>query len=560
MSLIIAFILLIIICVSLFPLFTIAGQPGWAAFVPFYNFYIWLKLTGKPWWWIIILLFPGPNIILLCTMSANLGSAFGRRSGKDLALFFFLPFVMLPLLATKKPTYLGPIDRVKIKKTSTEEWRDAILFAWIAAGIIRIYVFELFTIPTSSMEKSLLIGDYLVVNKVAYGPKVPETPLSVPFFHHSVMGTQNVPAYLDWLHIPYTRLPGYSSPKNNDVMVFTYPAGDTVDIEMQSNANWNQIRNQIAFSYEFQDLMAGGKMQKRSSYLKRANMYMLNSRPYTTRPVDKRENFIKRCVGIAGDDIEIKDGILFVNGEQAHMPEDMQYNYLIKTTPTFNLSRALRKKMKEEMGIHFQDTEGAQFYENEYILPLTAANVDKMKAINGVISVERIIAKKDTFSIYNQQKMNEVLAGTDSTFKANFMSYIKANNAWDLQLDIFPNNRKFNWTVDNFGPLHIPAKGETVELTLDNLPLYSRIITVYERHTLAVKAGKIYIDDKEADTYTFDMDYFWLMGDNRHNSADSRFWGFVPEDHVVGKASLVWMSMDHEGEGIRTDRLFKVIE
>ena len=385
------------------------------------------------------------------------------------------------------------------KQTKVVEWVDAIIFAVIAATFIRMFFIEAYTIPTSSMEKSMLIGDYLFVSKLSYGPKMPNTPLSFPFVHHTMPLSTTQKSYVEWIKNPYKRIGGFGNVKNNDVVVFNFPEGDTVAVKVQNQSYYQLVReygrDRVWKEKEtFGDIIA--------------------------RPVDKRENYIKRCVGIAGDVLEYKNGQLFVNGkEQKHFP-GMQYNNIVTTDGT-----GINKRTLDQMKIAEADR---HMYSNtQYLFPLTQENEEKLKAMKTVTAVQRTL--------------------------------IPAAN-WDK--NIFPFSDKYQWNVDNFGPIEIPKKGQTVKLTMDNLPMYQRIIDLYEANDLKVKDSIISINGSVTDSYTFKMNYYWMMGDNRHNSADSRYWGFVPEDHVVGKAVFIWLSMDKDQpfyNKIRWSRLFSFV-
>ncbi len=384
------------------------------------------------------------------------------------------------------------------RQTKLVEWIDAIIFAVIAASFIRMFFIEAYTIPTSSMEKSLLVGDYLFVSKTAYGPKTPNSPLSFPFVHNTMPFSATKKSYSELWRQSYKRLPGWGKIKNDDVVVFHFPEGDTVALRMQ-----NQSYYQLVRSY--------GRERVWNDERSFGNVI--------SRPVDKRENYIKRCVGIPGDLIEIRDGLLFVNEKAQEHKKGYQYNHLVKTTATLN-PRSL-----DRLGLANDDRQA--YSNNQYIFPLTAGMVNELKTFSNVTDIEQIMDARDR---------------------------------WDP--NSFPADRRFPWNVDNFGPLQIPAKGSTVGLTVDNLPLYDRIIRVYEGNELEVVEDRILINGVEASSYTFAMDYYWMMGDNRHNSADSRYWGFVPEDHIVGKASFIWLSLDKDRSlpsNIRLKRLFSVI-
>ena len=384
------------------------------------------------------------------------------------------------------------------KQTKFVEWIDAIIFAVIAASFIRMFFIEAYTIPTSSMEKSLLVGDFLFVSKTAYGPKTPNTPLSFPFVHNTLPVTGGK-SYLEWIKLPYKRLKGFTHIKNDDVVVFHFPEGDTVAL------------NQPTQSY-YQMLMLYGRERVWSD--KRTFGDIIS------RPVDKCENYIKRCVGIPGDVINMERGQLYVNGKPQKEIPGMQMKYNIITNGT-----AINPKQLERLGISKDDQR--DYTSRQYILPLTVENVEKIKQFSNVVSVN---------------------------------SMIEEPAVWD-QL-IFPSDERYQWNLDNWGPITIPKKGVTIELTVDNLPLYQRLIDSYENNDLEVKGDQIYINGELATSYTFKMDYYWMMGDNRHNSADSRYWGFVPEDHVVGKAKFIWLSLDKDKKfpgKIRFGRLFSNI-
>ncbi|SHE94303.1 signal peptidase I [Mariniphaga anaerophila] len=385
------------------------------------------------------------------------------------------------------------------QQTKFVEWVDAIIFAVIAATFIRMFFIEAYTIPTSSMEKSLLVGDYLFVSKVAYGPKTPNTPLSFPFVHNTMPLTRTTKSYVEWIKNPYKRLKGFGKIKNNDVVVFHFPEGDTVALSLQNQSYYQLVRS-YGRDRVWEDPRNFGKI--------------------VARPVDKRENYIKRCIGIPGDVIEIKRGQVFVNEKPQYHFEGMQHNYVVKTNGTSINPKALDR-------LHIAEDDRTVFSSGQYMFPLTDTSAEKLKEFANVVSVEKI-----------EEEPGE----------------------WDSM--VFPSDKNFPWNVDNFGPLTIPAKGKTVEITVNNLPLYKRIIHVYENNTLEVKDNTIYINGEVATSYTFKMNYYWMMGDNRHNSADSRMWGFVPEDHVVGKASFIWLSLDKDRSlpgKIRFRRMFQFI-
>lgn len=382
------------------------------------------------------------------------------------------------------------------------EWVEAILFATVVATIIRIFIFEMYVIPTSSMEKSLLVGDYLCVSKVAYGPKMPNTPLSFPFVHNTMPLTQTTPSFLEWIKRPYNRLKGFGSVKRNDVVVFNFPEGDTVALSNPSLSYYDLLR-------EYQNM-----------YGDQAREVMKSQTDIVYRPVDKRENYVKRAVAVPGDSLQIVNSQVYINGNPQIDIPNKQFTYFVKTTSPIN------PEVFEKIGIPLDDINYSR-NEQIYTLPLSAANIKDLESLKNIESIERYLA-----SGFNK--------------------------------DVFPHNEKFPWNQDNYGPIWVPKKGETVKLTVDNLPLYERIIKTYEGNELEIKDnGQIYINGKVAGDYTFKMNYYFMMGDNRHNSADSRFWGFVPEDHVVGKASFIWLSLNKDKSfpaNIRWNRIFSKIK
>lgn len=460
-----------------YKLYEKAGKPAWAAFVPGYNQFIKLQIIGKPIWWLILLYLPVIGVLVWVAMAIEFAKAYGKHKLAEHAAALILPFYYLPKIGMEGDTrYVGPPEEQKKvpAKSGIREWGDAILFASVAALIIRTLFIEAFMIPTSSMENTLLAGDFLFVSKFHYGSRLPMIPVSVPFIHNKIgSGPNATPSYLDIIPIPYLRLPGISKVERNDIVVFNYPAHD------------------------IHDLRDGAGL---------------------IEPISMKENYIKRCVAVAGDVLEVRDQQVYINGEKGNNPENMQLQYLVNTTQNFNYRRQLKelgiRPSSENTNVNWKDLNNTTHY--------FWANGKVIKQIEALPQV----VKSDTID----EKGPEYGSGI----------YPKILNK---------NGRTFAFNRDYFGPITIPKKGMTVKLTRENLSLYARCIQAYEEHELDYKESQgnvtqIMIDGKEATEYTFEMDYYFMMGDNRHNSEDSRYWGFVPENHIVGRPLFIFFSYE----------------
>ncbi len=499
--------------IGLWKLFPLAGQENWKAFIPLYNFIVWLKIIKKPWWWIFLIITPGVNFLMVALMYLHTAKVFNKRTSQDKTIAFLVGYIYLPYLGFQKDTvYVGPEDQSKKKPSIAREWTEAIVFAVIAATVIRTFFFEAFTIPTSSLEKSMMVGDYLFVSKVSYGAKIPNTPFSFPFVHHTLPGTATTKSYLEWFKLPYFRLPGFGSVKNNDIVVFNYPDGDTVALNYQNQSYYQICRDaNVSSLYNKQNALIKTGVENG-----REKMEPIGE--VVARPVDKRENYVKRCVAIAGDKLEIKDCEVYINDKHVETPEHAQYHYFVKTK-----------------GFIF-----GEYNPNVNIIP-NERLLDKYDIYVDEIYITNISASGDTVDYLINMPLSTL---TKIKGISNVISAVKENTPkGEYQSRIFPHSPAIKWNNDNFGPFVIPKANTTVNIDTTNIKLYDRIIVNYELNTLETKGDKIFINGAETKTYTFKMDYYFMMGDNRQNSADSRYWGVVPEDHIVGKPVFVWMSI-----------------
>ena len=459
-----------------------AGRRGWEAFVPVYNGIILMQIINRPWWWVILLFLPIVNLIMFAIVWVETARSFGKNSNLDTLLAIVtLGFYNFYL------NYIAPVNYIENRdlqpKSSGGDWVSSILFAIVAATIVHTYFIQPFTIPSSSLEKSLLVGDFLFVSKFHYGARIPMTTVGAPMVHDTIP-ILNKKSYLfndhfeerktsliNKLQLPYLRIPGFEKIERNDIVVFNQPA-DT-------------LRNMDDFTPD-------------------RNYY---------KPIDKKTNLVKRCVGIAGDSLEVRDGFVYINGKKNVLPDraHLQFSYYVQPkTNQFN-----PKYLKDRYDI----TDGFGIINNENTYYFSA------------ISDEALAKFKNHPNV------------------ASITPNIKEKGVRDS--DIFPHNPDYNWNIDQFGPLYIPEKGKTIDINLEVLPIYKRVITEYEGNALQVKGNQILINGEVTNTYTFKQNYYWMMGDNRHNSIDARRWGFVPFDHVVGKPVFIWMSWD----GIKNPRL-----
>lgn len=405
-------------------------------------------------------------------------------------------------------------------------WVDALVFAMVAVYFINLFFFQNYVIPSSSLEKSLLTGDYLFVSKMSYGPRIPETPLTMPLTQHT-LPVVDCKSYIEWPHWDYRRVKGFGKVELNDIVVFNYPAGDTLcSAPMYQAYDYYQMCYSIGYQLYPQhpnpdSLTAMQRVQYFNTIYSAGRSELLrNSAEYgdiMTRPTDRRENYVKRCVGLPGQTLQIRNRIVYLDGKANKEPDNVQYTYRVK------LKQTLPDELMKELGISMEDLSSLNTLG---YMPLTKR------------AVATLASRKDL--------VESIALNTDAT-----------------DMDTYPLDGNMHWTRDNYGPIWIPAKGKSIKLTLDNIAVYERPIKVYENNDLQIRDNKIYINGKQTDSYTFKMDYYWMMGDNRHNSADSRYWGFVPEDHIVGKPIFIWWSSDpdrHGFNGIRWNRLFRFVD
>ncbi|HVX28302.1 MAG TPA: signal peptidase I [Parafilimonas sp.] len=485
--------------IGVYGMFKKAGIEPWKAFIPFYNTWLMVEKAKikRVWFWLQFIPIAGQFITIWITIIFVMN--FGQFTLLQHAAAVFLPFIYLPYVGFSKDIRWGGPDVVKrYKKSAAREWIDAAVFAVVAATLIRTFIFEAYTIPTESMERTLLINDFLFVSKMSYGSRLPITPLSFPFVHNTMPGSVTTPSYLKWIQLPYERLPGFGKIKRNDVVVFNVPVGDTI-------INLPDFGSKQLYYDVLRTNFNGNRDALFAEY------------PILVHPIDKTDNYIKRCTGLPGDVIQLKQGVLFVNNQPAYISPSSQIDYLVTTNGTPFSADFFKDSLGVDVNNQDQIAVGAD--NSKLIINLTP---DKAELVRKQPNVKSI-------SIYTLDSRGQTFPFDDVNFP---------------------------WTPDNYGPLHIPKKGETVTLSPQNIALYRRLITTYEHNTLEENNGSYVINGKPSNNYTFKYNYYWMMGDNRHRSQDSRFWGFVPEQYVVGKASIIWFSYD---KGPRWNRFFKPI-
>lgn len=489
-------------------MFQKAGVASWKAFVPYYNTWVMQDLAKRPKHWVFWQFIPVVGWFITPGIFIEFVKLFGRFSFWEHTLAaLFAPFYFPYLGYSSRIHYIGPDGAKRYLKPGWREWVDAAVFAVVAATLIRTFVFEAYTIPSGSMEKTLLINDFLFVSKFSYGPRIPNTPLSIPFVHNYIPGT-GTKSYSELIKIPYTRW--FASPvKRGDVVVFNFPAGDTV-------INRPDFQSARPYYDVIREAGGGNPVEGRKLIFSNSSEY-----PIAVHPADKSDNYIKRCTGVSGDSVEVKNNVVYINGKKEPNPPKSLINYIVIT----NGQRLDADAMKEQYDVDIDKGEFTQGNQpNVYYMTLT-----------------------------EQAKNNLLKSGVARQIVPNPNYQMGGGPVFPYDTD----SVHAKWTRDNYGPIWVPKKDAVLQLNASNYTLYERAIRVYEHNNFEMKEGKFILNGQPVTTYKFKMDYYWMMGDNRQGSQDSRYWGFVPEDRVVGKAWLIWFSW--EG-GPRWNRLFRTVK
>ena len=535
------FVIQVIHGLATWKLYVKAGRQGWEAFIPVYNAVILMKIINRPWWWTILLFLPIVNLIMFPVVWIETARSFGRNSNLDSILAIVtLGFYNFYLnYAAKDIAYKE--DRDLHPRTGLGDWVSSIAFAIVAATIVHTYFIQPFVIPSSSLEKSLLVGDFLFVSKFHFGARVPMTTVALPMVHDSIPLTKQKSylfsdkfenrktSLLNKLQLPYLRIPGFEKIDRNEIVVFNQPADTLLDMnDFQPDRNYY-------------------------------------------KPIDKKTNLVKRCVGIAGDSLELKDGVVYINGERNILPDraKLQFFYEIKTNKRKEYFQQ-KYGITEDRGYEVYSI-STEKWKNPEIRQALAQNKNVALSVVSQDSVTTKLRGALTRKVYDALKMSVA----ETIYTANMTEELAETIAKDAAVisinknisknsnpGLFPQDSEYRYSGDNFGPIYIPEAGKTIDLNIAVLPLYKRIISEYEGNKVTTRGNQVLINDEVATSYTFKQDYYWMMGDNRQNSIDSRYWGFVPFNHVLGKPVMVWMSWDTNGSGfnkIRWNRLFTTV-
>ena len=508
-------------------LYKSAGYKSIYSFIPIYNALILLKIIKRPWWWIFLFFIPIVNLLIFPVIWVETSRSFGKNSTIDTWLSVIsLGFYIYTINYSEKVEYT--VDRDLNPRTGVGEWINSIIFAIILATIVHTYFIQPYIIPTGSLEKTLLVGDFLFVSKFHYGARVPQTAVSFPMVHDTIIGT-GIRSYLNKPQIPYFRLPGFEKIKRNEIVTFSWPA-DTV----------------------------------RKFFVREKGV---------KKPIDKKSNYVKRCVAIPSDTLEIINGLIHINGKKSKMPYRAKPVYLYTAHSSKGVSTSKLVKLGVEIQRKFKVSDITQAKFNQiqsYILGIIDNNPANFTVLTNSKGIPYEIRSKGRIVLTELTDYARNLSLTEQEAKiirkSNLLdSLVRTYRKYkSYNTNYFPNNIKYNWNEDNFGPIILPEKGSSVKLNIRNLPLYKKIIRDYEKNELTLLDGEIKINGKATQEYTFKQNYYWMMGDNRYKSEDSRSWGYVPEDHIVGKPVFIWMSIEGINDGfknwkIRWDRVFTTV-
>ena len=509
-------------------LYVKAGRKAWEAAIPIYNAIVLMQIINRPKWWVILLFIPIINLLMFPVIWVETIRSFGRNSLVEswlvvLTLGFYIYYVNYAL----DVKYIE--ERSLHPKTALGEWVSSIVFAVVAATLVHTYFIQPYVIPTGSLEKTLRIGDFLFVSKFHYGARTPMTTVAAPMVHDTIP-VLGIRSYLNNPQLPYFRLPGFKKVKRNEIVVFSWPA-DTVRIFFKKEKG-------------------------------------------VKKPIDKKSNYVKRCVGVPGDSLAVINGYVYINGQQTVLPDRAmpQYDYMAYS------QKGVSSKLLKELGVtDFNRTYvTSQLNQNQfdqiskYLLGSRRGNSGNIELITNHLGIPTKAIRSAGLSLKEQTDRQRLLTITDDLAEklntnAAIDSVVKTIEPKNKKgYNIFPQDNSYAWNNDNFGPIYLPEKGKTVPLNMEVLPVYKKIIKDYEGNTISVNGNQISINGKLTDTYTFKQDYYWMMGDNRDHSEDSRTWGFVPENHIVGTPIFIWMSIDNFRDGwrnwkIRWERVFTTV-
>lgn len=509
-------------------LYVKAGRKAWEAAIPIYNAIVLMQIINRPKWWVILLFIPIINLLMFPVIWVETIRSFGRNSLMEswlvvLTLGFYIYYVNYAL----DVNYIE--ERSLHPKTAMGEWVSSIVFAVVAATLVHTYFIQPYVIPTGSLEKTLRVGDFLFVSKFHYGARTPMTTIAAPMVHDT-LPVLGIRSYLNKPQLPYFRLPGFKKVKRNEIVVFSWPA-DTVRVFFKKEKG-------------------------------------------VKKPIDKKSNYVKRCVGVPGDSLAVINGYVHINGRQTVLPDRAmpQYDYMAYS------QKGVSSRLLKELGV----TDFNRIYVtsqlnqnqvdqiSEFLLGSRRGNSGNIELITNHLGIPTKAIRSAGLSLKEQTDRKRLLTITDDLAEklnnnAAIDSVVKTIEPKNEKgYNIFPQDNSYAWNNDNFGPIYLPEKGKTVPLNLEVLPVYKKIIKDYEGNTISVNGNQISINGSLTDTYTFKQDYYWMMGDNRDHSEDSRTWGFVPENHIVGTPIFIWMSIDNFRDGwrnwkIRWERVFTTV-